>query len=188
MGCDKAWLRLGPTSLIERVLEATAPLDAHRMLIADDIDAFAPLGLPVHPDLHPGSGPLGGLHTALVHAPTSTLLLLACDLPFVTPGFLHFLAEELETHQAAVPRSSDGLQPLCAAYDRACRGPVERALARGDLRITSFFPEVDLHILPPSRWRAFDPDGILFTNLNTPEEYRRALERVQRETPLKDRQ
>jgi len=181
MGRDKTRLELGASTLLERVLAAAAPLDIPCILIANDSEPFAHLKRPIYPDLRPGSGPLGGLLTALTVAPSSTVLLLACDLPFITTPFLHFLLQALGTHQAVVPRSPDGLQPLCAVYTRSCLPTIERTLNRGDFRITSFLTDVDALILPRNHWQAFDPSQLLFTNLNTPEDYQRARELLKEE-------
>jgi len=176
MGRDKARLELGTSTLLERVLTAAIPLEIPCILIANDSGPFAHLKQPIYPDLRPGSGPLGGLLTALTVAPSSIVLLLACDLPFITTPFLRFLLQALGTHQAVVPRSPDGLQPLCAVYTQSCRPIIERTLDRGDFRITSFLTEIDTLFLPRERWQAFDTHQLLFTNLNTPEDYRRAQE------------
>jgi molybdopterin-guanine dinucleotide biosynthesis protein A len=181
MGRDKARLKLGASTLLERVLAAAVPLDIPCVLIANDSQPLVHLQRPIYPDLRPGSGPLGGLLTALTVAPSPTVLLLACDLPFITTPFLHFLLQALGTHQAVVPRSPDGLQPLCAVYTRSCLPNIERTLNSGDFRITSFLTDIDALILPRDRWQAFDPHQLLFTNLNTPEEYRRAQELLKEE-------
>jgi molybdopterin-guanine dinucleotide biosynthesis protein A len=181
MGRDKTRLSLGTTSLIGRVAAAAAPLGAPCMLIAGDAAPFADLHLPVHADLRPGLGPLGGLHTALSLAPGDPVLLLASDLPFITADFLRFLLQETGSHQVLVPRGADGLHPLCAVYARSCLPAVERALDRGELQMVAFFPEVDAHVLPYHRWQRFDPHRLLLTNLNTPEDYRRAQALVEGE-------
>ena len=176
MGRDKALLELGGSPLIERVLAAVAPLNAHRMLLAGDPAPFDHLGLPVHADLRADSGPLGGLHTALSLAPSPIVLLLACDLPFVTVDFLRFLLAARGDHQVLVPRDADGLHPLCAVYTRSCLPAVERALDRGDRRMRAFHDEVDVRVVESQEWRDLDPRDILLANLNTPEDYRRACE------------
>ena len=38
-----------------------------------------------------GAGALGGLYTALVEAPTEQVLVIGCDMPFLTAPFLQFL-------------------------------------------------------------------------------------------------
>ena len=179
MGREKALLELGSTSLIERVIAAAAPLTADWMLIAPRAKTFTHLQLPVHPDLRPGLGPLGGLYTALKRAASPRLLLLACDLPFLTTDFLRFMVDQSGQHQALVPRSAAGLQPLCALYTRACLPAVEAAIRRGELHMPSFYGDVDLRILEPGEWQAQDINQRLFTNLNTPAEFQRARRLVE---------
>ena len=176
MGRDKATLQLGSLSLIERVLAAVAPLHCPSFIVVSQDSDLAHLGLPLVPDLHPGAGPLGGLCTALQHASTPTLLLLACDLPFLTPEFLRFLAESLGGRQAAVPQSPEGLHPLCAAYATSCLPAVERLLDQGERRMHTLCRQLDLRVLAPEECQPFDPHGLLLSNLNTPEEYQRAQE------------
>jgi molybdenum cofactor guanylyltransferase len=183
MGCDKATLQLGGQSLIERVLAAVRPLDCPCFIVARRADDYAQLGLPVIPDLFPSAGPLGGLGTALRHTSAPALLLLACDLPFLTPEFLRFLAGQLGAHQAAIPRSPEGLQPLCAVYARSCLPALETALAQGERRMHAFCQTLELRALDPGEWQPFDPHGLLFSNLNTPQEYQRALEVISRQEP-----
>ena len=176
MGRDKALLPLGSSTLIERVVEAARPLASELFLIGDHPERFAHLSLPVHADLHPGQGPLGGLHSALVRARFPAVLLLACDLPFVTTAFLRFLLDQLRDHDALVPHSPTALQHLCAMYTQNCRTAVEKALSRGDRSMPAFHSAVDVRILESGEWRRFDPHQRLLANLNTPEEYHRALE------------
>jgi molybdopterin-guanine dinucleotide biosynthesis protein A len=183
MGREKTRLRIGGRSILERILAAAAPLNAPCILIANDPAPFADLGLAVYPDLRPGLGPLAGLHSALSRPGSIAVLLLAGDLPFLTHPFLQFLVDHLEAHHAVVPRGPDGLHPLCAVYRQECLPAIERALDRGDLRMTSFFGEVDLRFLEPDEWKSFDPHGGLLTNVNTPEEYRRAQELASRNSP-----
>ncbi|MSR82043.1 MAG: molybdenum cofactor guanylyltransferase [Candidatus Latescibacteria bacterium] len=178
MGRDKASLQLGGRSLIEHVLAAVRPLDCPTFIVARQAIDHTHLGLPVCPDLFPGAGPLGGLCTALHHTSTPVLLLLACDLPFLTPEFLRFLAESLGERQAAVPQSpeAEGLHPLCAAYATSCLPAVERLLDQGEGRMYTLCRQLDLRVLTPEEWQPFDPHGLLLSNLNTPEEYQRAQE------------
>ena len=174
MGRDKALLQLGGQSLIERVLAAVRPLACPSFIVARQATDHTHLGLPVFPDQYPDTGPLGGLCTALHHASTPTLLLLACDLPFLTPEFLRFLVERLGQHQAAVPQSPEGLHPLCAAYATSCLPAVERLLDQQEGRMHTLCRQLDLRVLTPEEWQPFDPHGLLLSNLNTPEEYQRA--------------
>ena len=181
MGRNKALLELGASTLLERMLATVSPLAADCMLICGETDAFASLGLPIHADLRPQLGPLGGLYTALELAPSPVVLLLACDLPFVKTEFLRFMLDQLRDHQALVPRSTEGLQHLCAVYTRSCRPAIEQAISRNQLHMKAFHDHVDVRILEPDEWQVFDPRHTLFMNLNTPQDYKRAQELVEGE-------
>lgn len=171
MGTDKALLSLNGVALIERVLAASRPLEVPHLLIANN-PSLDYLGLTRYADRRPDHGPLGGLYTALDAAPTQSVLLLACDLPFITTAFLRFLASGLLDYQAVIPADADGSHPLCALYDRSCLVLAQHALQEKRLRLKSFLKELDVRYLAADEWRCFDPYQRLLANLNTPEQYR----------------
>ena len=174
MGRDKALLQLGVggQTLIERVLAAARPLGYPRVIIGDSA-AYAHLGLPVHPDHRPGLGPLGGLYTAL-STTGAPVLLLACDLPFLTPDFLRHLVNRRGPHQAVVPYAATGLQPLCALYEPSCLTAVEAAIQADQRGMRDLLSNLTLDLVREKDWRPYDDHGLLFANLNAPEEYERA--------------
>ena len=183
MGCNKAFLELGSSTVLEKIIAAVTPLTVEIMLIADKTGDFARFGLPVFPDLNPGLGPIGGLHTALVHAPSEVMLILACDLPFLKTEFLYFLVGSLQNHQAVVPRNKKGLEHLCAIYTRSCLTAVKSSIARQQLHMASFHQDLDIRILEPAEWQTFDSSQTLFLNLNAPADYQRAQTLVEEESP-----
>ena len=126
MGRDKALLTLNGQTLIECVLAAAHPLECPTFIVGDPA-AYAQLGPPVYPDHRPNLGPIGGLFTALELA-AGPVLLLACDLPFLTPEFLRYLISRRGTHQARVPSTAEGSQPLCALYEPSCLEVIAAAI------------------------------------------------------------
>ena len=172
MGRDKALLPLGGQLLIERVLAAARPL-AYPGLIVGDPAAYGHLGWPVLPDCRPGCGPLGGLYTAL-GTTAAPVLLLACDLPFLTPAFLRYLVDRRGPHQAVVPHTAAGLQPLCALYEPSCMAAVKAAMQADQLGMRRLLSNLSLDLVREKDWRPYDEHGLLFANLNAPAEYQRA--------------
>ncbi len=141
------------------------------MIVAPDAARFAHLGVPVIADERASAGPLGGLHAALCAAPTSPTLVIACDLPFLDAPLLTHLLDLSRAYDVVVPRTSDGYQPLCACYSRACVEPIRRRLDAGSLKVTGFYEEVRVREIGHVELAAFDPHGVLFHNVNTPADY-----------------
>jgi len=173
MGRDKALLPMGKGPLLQRVIDAAEPLSSEHLLVTNTPDSHTAFAWPTAPDLHPDKGPLGGLYTALSHTTTAQILLLACDLPYLNTPFLRFLCEHIGDHQAVVPASSEGLQPLCAIYNRTVLASVAQAMEKNKLGMRRLLTHLDISVIYPEKWKPFDPDGNLFTNLNTPEDYQR---------------
>ena len=128
-------------------------------------------GLRVVPDVRPGFGALGGIYTAIVAAP-APVVLVAWDMPFVSPELVRALAAGLDSHDAYLPENDGrhGMEPLCAAYGPACRAAIETCMAQGDLRAIAFHRDIKAGILPLDRVRELDDPARLFFNLNTPDD------------------
>ena len=71
------------------------------------------------------------------------------------------------------------LQTLHAIYSKACLQPIERRLETNRLRIVGFFPEVRVRTVTASELEPYDPELLAFQNLNTPEEFQAAEQRLQ---------
>ncbi|MDP7339015.1 MAG: molybdenum cofactor guanylyltransferase [Vicinamibacterales bacterium] len=174
-GLDKSDLVIGGRRIIDRQLSVLGHVAEHILIVSNDHHRFRASGLRVCADLIPGSGPLGGLYTALVRSPTASTIVVACDLPFLTVPFLGHLAARAGGTDAAIPRTAAGLQPLCAVYDRACIEPIRARLERGELRVSGLGDVVRVTDIGPSEIAQFDPDGTLFCNVNTPDDHARAM-------------
>jgi molybdopterin-guanine dinucleotide biosynthesis protein A len=130
-------------------------------------ERYAHLGLPIVPDHWQGCGPLGGIATALRHTQAPWNLVLACDMPMVTPTFLSSLLDAAEASGAGclLPAGPSGRpEPLCAVYHVRCLPAAEAALARGQWKVTAALAGAGLEIRPY-------PDDAPFRNCNTPEEW-----------------
>jgi len=73
-----------------------------------------------------------------------------------------------------IPRTSRGYEPLCAVYSRACAASIRERLRRGELEASRLPEGVRVAEVGPETLAAYDPDGLLFVNVNTPHDYERA--------------
>jgi molybdopterin-guanine dinucleotide biosynthesis protein A len=109
---------------------------------------------------------------------------VGCDLPFANLDIFQYACDQMGTgdFDVVVPSTDKGLEPLHAVYRRdTCLPVARRALDRGDLKLINWFPAVKTLTIGPEETAKFDPSGLAFWNLNTPEEFRRAEERAGRE-------
>lgn len=174
-GRDKSDLVIGGRRIIERQLAVLGRVAPHVLVVSDDHHRFRTSGLQVCDDLLPGIGPLGGLHTALTRSPSRRTLVVAGDLPFLSAAFLRHLTARAPCSEAVVPRNAGGLQPLCAVYDRSCLDAIQARINRGQPRLTELAGALRMTEVGPDEVAAFDPDGILLLNVNTPADYARAV-------------
>lgn len=172
MGRPKALLPVAGVTLAEWIAGRLAPHFAH-LLVAAREEAQLPPALRPHivRDLHLDAGPLAGVEAGLAASRYDTLVAVACDMPRVTPALCRRLvaAAEAGAIDAAVPRVDGRPQPACSAYRQSAAGPIAAALAGGRSRATDALAELRV------RWLDGE-DAELFSNLNTPGDYRRFLD------------
>lgn len=105
------------------------------------------------------------------------VLLVACDMPFLTADLLTLVAEELGSAQAAVPLSGGRLQPLAACYAASVLPVADRLVAAGRLSMRSFLEEIDVHQVDSESWSPLaGPEAL--TDVDTPADLRAANEAV----------
>jgi molybdopterin-guanine dinucleotide biosynthesis protein A len=174
-GRDKSRIVVGGRTILARQLELLRRVVPRVVIVANDPGAFADAGVPVLPDAVPGCGSLGGIYTALTDA-AGPVLVLACDMPFVTEAFLaRVVAAGCDAGiDVAIPRGRDGYQPLCASYGPACAGPLRRRIEQGALKVVDLLADVRVREIGPDEIAPFDPDGLLLLNVNTAADVDRA--------------
>jgi molybdenum cofactor guanylyltransferase len=169
MGRVKSLLPVQDTTLLEWLAERLAPGFEELRVAARDASQLPPgLRSRLVADLRPGAGPLGGIEAGLAVARHATLVAVACDMPYVTPELTQRLVGAAEGHDAAVPRLGGQPEPACAAYRRSAAPPISAALAAGNRKAADALSRLVVAWLDGE-------DPSLFTNLNTPAEYRAFL-------------
>lgn len=173
-GRPKGLLAFGATSLIERQIALLREITNTLVIVAND-RAYASFGVPIVDDVLPGAGALGGIYTALVTATTDQVLVVACDMPFLRAAFLKHVIVAGRSVDIAIPRTTMGYEPLCASYTRGCLPRMREQIDAGTLKIQDLLPHVRVREIGPQETAPYDADGVLFLNVNTPDDYARAV-------------
>ena len=170
MGRDKAFLQVEGTPIFERVLRVFRQSLEPILLIGDRQERFSGYGLPVLPDIYPGSA-LGGVYTGLYHASTEYVFVASCDLPFPNLGILRYLCSLRHGFDAVVLSTDKGYEPLFALYSKNCLEPQKALLESGNCCAFAYYPQVRVRYVPYRELAHLDPDGKAFFNVNTPEQF-----------------
>ncbi|MBI3049598.1 MAG: molybdenum cofactor guanylyltransferase [Acidobacteria bacterium] len=173
---DKSALVVGTASILERQLAVLRGLTPHILIVTSDRHGVrpAPPGVRVVTDLVPAAGALGGLYTALMEATTDQVLVIGCDMPFLTAAFVTCVVERGREADVAVPRDERGRHPLCASYARRTAAHFRARIEAGELRVGDALQGLAVRELGPDELAPFNRDGRLLLNINTPDDYARA--------------
>lgn len=164
-GRDKSRLLVGGRTILDRQIEALTPC-VSRIMLVGATSATDDTRLVVVNDRERDRGPLGGLDAAL-HAASGPVLLLACDMPFVTTALLAHLIAKLDGFDAVVPRTEHGYHPLCAVFAAQCRGPVRARLDAGQLRVRDLLTDLRVRAVERDDIARFGAPHWLLANVNT---------------------
>lgn len=176
MGQDKAQLRLGSETIVERIAGQLSPVTSSLTLVGNS-QAYLGHSLPTVPDVYEKWGALGGIHAALSAAKTDWIMVIACDLPFVTRDLFERLKSFAdESVDAIVPIQSDGRpQPVCALYLReTCLPEIERLVSAGEHTPRALLTNVRTRYVQFPELGDLPSAENFFLNLNTPEDFARA--------------
>lgn len=166
---NKALLEVGGARIIDRILEAVQPLVDECVLLTNDAALGGSERLRLVFDAMPHAGVLPALSAGLAAATGEVCLAVASDMPFISRAvFEHLLSFQADV---VIPRTADYLEPMHAVYRRdAVATAIRAALERSEQRMTSYFGDVRVREVDEDEWRNFDPLGLAFFNVNTPED------------------
>jgi molybdopterin-guanine dinucleotide biosynthesis protein A len=181
MGRPKAWLPFGPERMLQRVVRLVGTVAAPIVVVAapgQDLPEL-PSAVRVVRDAVEGRGPLQGLSAGLeaIGEDVTFAYATATDVPFLKPAWIGRLAALIGDDDLAIPEAEGFLQPLSALYRRSTVLPAVRALLDADRLRPAFLREaVRSRVVGVDELLDVDPDLSTLKNLNTPEDYRLALQ------------
>ncbi|MFT4946388.1 MAG: molybdopterin-guanine dinucleotide biosynthesis protein A [Natronomonas sp.] len=188
---DKPVAELAGTPLIRRVADRIEGVvdelvincrADQRSAIAAAMTGYA-LDIEYALDEDPDRGPVAGVHCGLSAASGEYAVVVACDMPFVDPALVRLLFERADGTGGAIPRLDGRVQPLQAVYRREpMRRACAAALDRGERRLVAVLERLESVFVEKSEIEAVATTRT-FENINTREDLRAAVDRLDIERP-----
>jgi molybdopterin-guanine dinucleotide biosynthesis protein A len=170
MGRDKAAVVFRDEPLWRRQLRVLRDLGPEKVFVSARTESnWLPDGTELLLDEPPSRGPLSGLTKALAQMPTSHLVVLAVDMPFITREQLRFLCSMATEGCGVVPIIGEQAEPLAALYPREAAPDFIEALAGSDLSLQTLVRKLAV----AGKVRMFavpQHDEHLYRSVNTPED------------------
>lgn len=127
MGTPKGLLEIEGETLLERTVRLGREVGLDPLIVGRS-DAYAELEpqVPRIPDALDDAGPIGGLAAVM----GSTVVVVACDMPFITADDLERLARDPREAEVVAARTDDW-EPLFARYDARVQPKLDAYLQTG---------------------------------------------------------
>lgn len=177
MGRDKAWIDFHGRPLVEHVVERLQAFSDDVFVVAKDPEPFEEAGLRAVADDSDLSTPLAGIQAALGAARNRWVLVVGCDMPFVSAAVGRMLLRRAEEVDVVVPTRHGAPEPLHAVWGTSAADVIEEALETGERSVKVVLASLEVAEIDQETWQAWDPNGLSMCSVNTPEELEKALAR-----------
>lgn len=179
MGRPKLLLPFGPETMLARVVRILGEVVSPVVVVAapDQELPALPSTVRIARDEQEGLGPLAGLAAGLaaLRDTAEAAYVSSCDVPLLSPRFVQRMTELLGPHEMAVVRDGDYHHPLAAVYRCSLVDQVQSLLREKRLRPYFLMEHCDVRVVDVAELREIDPALDSLRNLNTVDEYQRAL-------------
>jgi molybdopterin-guanine dinucleotide biosynthesis protein A len=163
MGRDKALMEVEGEPMFARAARALEPV-ADPVVLARGSRSLPDLGWAQIDDARPDSGPLGGVIASLRWSPHELVAVVAADMPFIATSLIQELVAAWEGHDAVVPFTPGGSQPLHAVFARSALGPLESRMDAGRFSLRGALEDLNVLAVDARAHGRFD------SNLNRPDD------------------
>ncbi len=182
MGRNKALMKLGDKTVIERMIDIVDPVFEKKILITNTPEDFKFLGLSVYEDVYKYKGPLAGIHSGLLHSQTEKNFVISCDIPLMSAEMIKYIVEFPSESPVTICEAAGYLQPLAGVYSKKIFNDLDKHLkdfeklsAEGKIKhkkncgMHEFLDSIPPEIIHPEGLDFYSDD--LFINMNNPEDY-----------------
>ena len=177
MGVDKALLPVMRETMLSFIVRRYSTAFSDIILSCDKPGRYDIPGTRQVYDSYPASGPMAGLLAAFAATDAEHVFLTAVDMPFSSPELAAWLYDEIGSAPVRLFRYRNFLEPLYGMYSRRLVSKIEQCLQHNQNSLRHIIDPLEADIL-----EACEQDhsfSEIFTNINTFDDYQRALPRFQ---------
>ena len=150
-GRPKWLLKVAPgiCTMEKQVAELARSGTEEMIILANNPLPYKAFGSKIVPDLRSGTGPLGGIETAVAHYASrfKATLFLPCNLPGITARQIRILKEGFVRTRAGVAiavTEGDLREPLCAVLDNRLLPAISRAIVEGKRKVGEVWQSLEV--------------------------------------------
>ncbi len=191
----KAFIEVEGKKIIERNLGIMKRLFSEVFIITNQPEHYVHLGVPMFGDVYDTRGPMTGVLTALMNSSNRWIFVSACDMPFINPELIRFMADQRynpsclsilsakqrktlpippssHIYDVAVPVVNHRAEPLFALYSKKVQRSLEQFILSGKKSIKYFLLNRNKRVkyITSDEINTIDPEARSFINLTTPED------------------
>jgi molybdopterin-guanine dinucleotide biosynthesis protein A len=171
MGTDKSMLLLDGIPMIQHAVNMLKTV-CSKVVISSNNFIYDFTGCETWPDELPDGAPMIGIYSCLKRSETEMNLVLSCDMPFVNTGLLNYLIEKSSGFDISVPiHDADFTEPLCGVYNRPAIATLQEFIENQIYRLNDCIRASAHQFIPIGEELSFYSHR-LFSNINTPEDFR----------------
>jgi molybdenum cofactor guanylyltransferase len=174
MGMNKARLRLGNQTIIEHVIQNLLAV-CHQIIICTNNQDLAYLPYRKINDLYHGIGPIAGVISGLSESGTEHNIIVSCDTPFIPVDFYKLILNQPKSYDIVLPEFRGKIQSLTGYFRKSISDFVVGQIKTGNHKPVRIFEMQKLKLVKIDNTCPFYNES-MFMNINTPEDYSRALE------------
>lgn len=171
----KPFIEINGERIIERSLRIMKRLFRETVIVTNQPEHYLYLETRMLGDAYNIRGPMTGVFTALLNAPSAWVFVSACDMPFINEELIRYMASKRHDCDAVVPLLNNRAEPLFAFYSGRLLPLMEKAVLSGKTALKDFLVNKRVKYVKTGEIKSIDRDARSFINLNCPEDMRHCL-------------
>lgn len=170
MGEEKGLVNYKGKPIISYLIDTATILGMPVSVIAFD-PRYGQFGLKVYEDTVKEKGPMGGLYTALKRSERENVLLLSCDMPFLSEGVLRRLIAQAVPGKINCISLEGRINPVIGVYPKMLEASLKELLDENKLKMQAMVESQTHQIIPMDDF--YDLESRIFANINSKEELKK---------------